>query len=326
MFWSHCKQVDQSKVSPEVIEKLQFYQLIGIPLPALILSLVCLKSRVSISNEFVDFSEFVFWKWISVWALFSGALSIYSFDFIWDSFLWKIKKFPPKQFWQYVAWGWFGISIIMWATLCFTLWKIFGWIELKHLLLRLFTNKTVQILMLSLFLYGLIIGVLKRIKWLMVIILPLVVVLSISFPIYTYGEFMKNDVVSASWQGENFDTIFPWSIFSLISMNVLLVQRFEMPKDRALRNYNVWIDHPRFATLFWWGMVVLFIAVTIYKLNHSFLDVKWGECAIAFVYLALLWQTESQNVGRIKSNFLTWIQDSGYRFLIDLMLLGMVLP
>ena len=87
MFWSSFTKIDQNRnqsISPKEIEQLQFYQLLGIPLPALVLGFIGLKICFVSQCGLAQLPGFNFWKLISVWALCSGALFIYSIDFIWD--------------------------------------------------------------------------------------------------------------------------------------------------------------------------------------------------------------------------------------------------
>ncbi len=328
MFWSTNQQNDQNKhrtISQKEIEQLQFYQLIGIPIPALVLGFIGLKICFVSQCGLAQLPDFSFWKLLSVWALSSGALLIYSIDFIWDCRDWKRKGHNTKVFWTYVSWGWLVLSLISWLEWYAFLVRFLGWDECIELMVRLLQNHHVQILLFSLVLYGLIISVLKQLKWLMVMILPLVVAMSITFPIYSYPEYIKEVPIEFQrvqvWDG----SVFPVSIFAILSLNVLLVQRFEIPKDQTLNNYNIWINLPKVAQIMWWLMVLLFLITSIWNVNTPLFEVTWGEWLIVLMYLGMYGFGISVHPRFGNAKYIAWLKTSGYRFLIDFLLLGMIL-
>lgn len=328
MFWSHVPQIDQNKkhsISTKEIEQLQFYQLLGIPIPAFVLGIIGLKICFVSQCGLAQLPGFNFWKLISVWALCSGALLIYSIDFIWDCRDWNRKGHTTKVFWTFVSWGWLGLSLIMWLTLFSMLMNLLGWNAFYELAIRMLLNHYVQLLLISLVLYGLIISVFKSIKWLMVILLPLVVAMSITFPIYSYPAYIQ--AVPQDFQGIKMfnGIVFPVSIFAIFSLNVLLVQRFEIPKDQALGNYNIWMSWPQVARIFWWVMVVLFSMMSIWNINKPLFDVTWGEWLIVLFYLGMYSLGIKAQSRFEKMKVVRWLRASGYRFLIDILLLGMIL-
>jgi len=328
MFWSRISQIDQDKkhtISPKEIEQLQFYQLIGIPIPAFVLGIIGLKICFVSQCGLAQLPGFNFWKLISVWALCSGALLIYSIDFIWDCREWKLKGHTTKMFWTFVSWGWLGLSLIMWITLFSMLINFLGWLAFFDLVERLLGNHYVHLLVISLVLYGLIISVFKSIKWLMVILLPLVVAMSITFPIYSYPEYIQSVPRDFQWIQVFNGTIFPVSIFAIFSLNVLLVQRFEIPKDQTLGNYNIWLNWPQMANKLWWIMIVLFSTMSIWNINTPLFDVTWGEWLIVLLYLGMYSLGITAQSRFENSKVVAWLRASGYRFLIDFLLLGMIL-
>lgn len=328
MFWSSFTKIDQNRnqsISPKEIEQLQFYQLLGIPLPALVLGFIGLKICFVSQCGLAQLPGFNFWKLISVWALCSGALFIYSIDFIWDCREWKRKGHSTKMFWTYVSWGWLGLSIIMGFTLCAMLINLMGFAELYDLLIRLLGNQYVQFLIFSLVLYGTIISVIKSLKWMMVLLLPLVVSMSITFPIYSYPDYIQLVPDNFKWTHVFNGSIFPVSMFAIFSLNVLLVQRFEIPKDRTLSNYNIWINLPIIAQILWWLMVILFVLMWIWNINKPLFDVTWGEWLIVLLYLGMYGLGTMVQTPFEKIKGITWLRTSGYRFLVDFLLLGMVL-
>jgi len=328
MFWSTFKQIDQNKyrtISQKEIEHLQYYQLIGIPIPALVLGCIGLKICFVSQCNLAQLPGFSFWKLMSVWALSSGALLIYSIDFIWDCWEWKRKGHTAKAFWTFVSWGWLGLSLIMWLTWYSILMRVLEWDAFIDLVFRLLQNHYVQLLLFSLVLYGLIISVLKKLKWLMVMILPLVVSMSITFPIYSYPEYIKDVPIHFQWIQVFDGSVFPVSIFAILSLNVLLVQYFEIPKDQALRNYNIWIDLPKVAQIMWWLMVILFLIMSIWNINKPLFEVTWGEWLIVLLYLGMYGLGIATQSSFENSKFIVWLRSSGYRYLMDILLLGMIL-
>lgn len=328
MFWSNVSRTDQNNdqtISHKEIEQLQFYQLIGIPIPAFVLGIIGLKICYVSQCGLSQLPGFNFWKLISVWALCSGALLIYSIDFIWDCRDWNRKGHTTKVFWTFVSWGWLGLSLIMWLTLFSLLMNLLGWRAFSELALRMLLNHYVQLLLISLVLYGLIISVFKSMKWLMLMLLPLVVAMSITFPIYSYPEYIQIVPQDFQWIQVFNGTVFPVSIFAIFALNVLLIQRFEIPKDQTLGNYNIWIKWPQMAKIFWWVMIILFSMMSIWNFNKPLFDVTWGKWLTVLLYLGMYGLGIMAQSRFEKMKVVRWLRASGYRFLIDILLLGMIL-
>lgn len=356
MFWSKKNHSDQNTsqtiISNAQIKKLQFYQFLGIPLPSLILGLIGLKICFISRCGLMAIYGFPLWKLISVWSISAGSLAIYSIDFIWDSRGWKLKGIPIPRMWSRIAWGWLVFSLILWISLGALILDFLGGRTFFRLALLLIENPRVQFLLLGLFMYGLIISILKHLKWLMVIILPWVVAMSLTFPIYSFKDFSfiisNGQAINEfeSYQAVAQNHLFPWSIFALLSMNVLLVQFFERPKDQTLGNYNIWIRMPQLARSFWIVAVIMFLLMSVWNLTQPFYEVTWGEWLIVIAYNGLLylgylkhesWYTDEafkrrgwENASKATNKnpittMLNWLSNSGYRFIVDLFLLGMIL-
>jgi len=347
MFWSNENQSDQNTsqtiISNAQIKKLQFYQLLGIPLPSLILGLIGLNICFMKQCGLMAIPGFPLWKLISVWAIAAGALTIYSIDFIWDHRTWKLKGIPVQPYRLKIAWGWLVFSFILWIALFALVWGFLGWQDVLRLLFKLVSNSSVQLLVVGLVLYGLIISVLNGFKWLMVLILPWVVAMSLTFPVYSFKDFdtiINNGMVGRALMNQTH--LFPWSIFSLLAMNILLVQFYERPKDAFWGNYNIWLRLPLLARLLWLGALVIFVLMSIFKWSEPLYEITWGEWFILIAYQFLLIlgnfsnklnrskETEIKEKGKVFSNnamvlMADWLRQSGYRFAVDLMLLGMIL-
>lgn len=237
-------------------------QLVGIPIPALILSVILIKWNLPIYSLWDMPKHIPLFGGI---ALFAFVLLIYALDFLVDVTYWETKNIGHFALFKLLAKIWIAVSLSIIVSMV-------GYIiysgQAKDLLVGNqtygFLNPVVGIIVVLIGIYVLLKISKKHISGLLFIaIIATVTALSVTLP-----TFMISNQEKFRLQTDFYDPIV--GFFAIFLMNLLTVSYFEREKDLVGNTQNIWNTNEKFAQVLIYAIPVLaMIAYWIFKWNVS---------------------------------------------------------
>lgn len=242
-----------------------FLQLLGIPLPALVLAVI---------SAAFNFHTFEIWEgilpmylpFVGVMAIFSGALIVYSADFLFDLKKWKKIGVEIPVWWKWVAMLWLVFGVLLMALWGPWLLKDLPWQTYKSMdgALNIPLWKKFYSLPVFMLVFGIIWYVYLILKpstnglWLKPILVALVSMIAVYFP-----HWICNDLLLFHLKANGY------LIFLIFLMNVWIMQAADISKDALLGDENIWTKFPKaqaYVVLFVWILAI----VTAFKWTGTF--------------------------------------------------------
>lgn len=251
-------------------------QLVGIPIPALVLSVIFIQWNTPIFQTWGVSNLAIIFGGIT---LFAVMLLIYSTDFLLDIRFWEHKSVGHFKVLKLLAkiWMSIGISILLGLMLYLVVSeqtkvllageKILGFLNLQVAVVVVLTG---------------VYGILKLSKWRIsglyfIFLIALVSALSITIPIYLLSNQSNFRYVSDLFQPMV-------GFFGLFLMNLITVSFFEKEKDMEGNTLNIWNTNPSIALfLVYLIPTITMIAYWTFKWNAT----MHAQFFVMFLYLIM---------------------------------------
>ena len=275
-------------------------QLVGIPIPALILSVILIKWNFPIYELWDIPKQIPIFGGISLFAI---VLLIYALDFLVDIKYWETKNIGHFAVFKLLAKIWIAVSLsIILSTIGYLIFS--G--QAKELLVGNqtygFLNPMVGIIVVLIGMYVLLKISKKQISGLFfIVIIALVTSMSVTLP-----TFMVSNMEKFRLQADLYDPIL--GFFAIFMMNLLTVSFFEREKDLVGNTQNIWNTNEKMAQSLIYSIPVLSM------LGYWFFKWNAGMHALFFVMFFYLLMYYIPSVFR---------KASAYRILADAALLLM---
>ena len=236
--------------------------MVGIPIPALVLSVIIIKWNLPIYQLWDYPLQIPIFGGI---ALFSAVLFIYAFDFLVDVKYWETKGIGHFAVFKLLAKIWISISVaVSIAALGYLIYSNNAKTILVGDGIRGFLNADVAAIVLLIGVYVLLKLSNKPISGLFFIgIIAAVTALAINIPTYMLSNQEKFRL-----QADLYDPIM--GFFAIFMMNLLTVSFFEREKDLVGNTRNVWNTNEKIATALMYIIpVTTMFSYWLFKWNAS---------------------------------------------------------
>ncbi len=272
----------------------------GIPIPALVLSVILIKWNMPIYQMWDYPLQIPIFGGI---CLFSAVLFIYAFDFLIDLKYWETKGIGHFAIFKVLAKIWISISVVVsFSALFYLIYSNKAKSMLVGEGIRGFLNGDVAVIVVLIGVYALLKLSKKPISGLFfIVIIASVTALAINIPTYMLSNQEKFRL-----QADLYDPIL--GFFSLFMMNLLTVSFFEREKDLEGNTQNIWNTNEKISKVLMYIIPTsAMLAYWLFKWNASMHPMFF----VMFVYLLMY----------IVPKFFRFA--SLYRILADLVLLLM---
>jgi hypothetical protein len=256
-------------------------QLLGIPLPAVVLTILLLKNNVPVYEVFQSYSISenvnIQLPIFGAMFLFASTLIIYALDFLRDIAFWQKSGVQIPKFGKLLAGGYVILGFVVIVGLIITMIKN-G--ESKMILvgdgLKGFLNGYSAAIIVFIGFFVIIKNSSKKyIAILTSFIIALVAALSVFAPIY-----LISDLEGFKWMNDFIQPIMSYLL--LFIANVITVSFFEKEKDAEGNTQNIWITNEGLAK------ALIFIIPTLMIILHWFFHWNIQQHSIFYVFAIYL--------------------------------------
>jgi len=249
---------------------------VGIPIPALVLSVILIKWNMPIYQMWDYPLQIPIFGGI---CLFSAVLFIYAFDFLIDLKYWETKGIGHFAIFKVLAKIWISISVVVsFSALFYLIYSNKAKSMLVGEGIRGFLNGDVAVIVVLIGVYALLKLSKKPISGLFfIVIIASVTALAINIPTYMLSNQEKFRL-----QADLYDPIL--GFFSLFMMNLLTVSFFEREKDLEGNTQNIWNTNEKISKVLMYIIPTsAMLAYWLFKWNASMHPMFF----VMFVYLLM---------------------------------------
>ena len=256
-------------------------QLLGIPLPAVVLTIVLLKNNVPVYEVFQSYSTSenanIQLPIFGAMFLFASTLIIYALDFLRDMAFWKKSEMQIPKFGKLLSIGYVILGSVVIVGLVITMIKN-G--EAKMILvgdgikgyLNGYTSLIIGLL-------GIFVIIKSSPKQYAALFSPLMIALVASMSVFA-PIYLISDIDGFKLSGDFIQPL--TSYFLLFLANVITVSFFEKEKDAEGNTHNIWNTHESVAR------AVIFVVPTLMILLHCFFHWNIQQHSIFYVFAIYL--------------------------------------
>jgi len=256
-------------------------QLLGIPIPAVVLTIILLKNNVPVFEVFQSYSTSenadIQLPIFGAMFLFASTLIIYAIDFLRDIAFWKKSGMAIPKFGKLLASGYVILGFVVIIGLVITMIKN-G--EAKMILvgdaLKGFLNGYTAAIVVFIGIFVIVKNSTRKyVSIFTPFIIAIVASLSVFAPIY-----LISGLEGFKWMNDLVQPI--TSYFLLFVANVITVSFFEKDKDTEGNTQNIWNTHESLAK------AIVFVVPTLMILLHWFFHWNIQQHSIFFVFAIYL--------------------------------------
>ncbi len=280
-------------------------QLLGIPIPAVVLTVILLKNNVPVYEVFQSYSTSentdIQLPIFGAMFLFASTLIVYALDFLRDIAFWEKSEMQTPKFGKLLAGGYVILGFVVIVGLVITMLKN-G--DAKMILvgegMKGYLNPYSAMIIILL---GLFIIVKNSTKFFASIVTPFVISLVASLSVFA-PLYLIADIEGFKLLGDFIQPL--TSYFLLFLANVFTVSFFEKEKDAEGNTHNIWNTNEGLA------QVVIFVIPTLMIALHWFFHWNIQQHSVFFVFAIYLFMYYFPSFFK---------KSSIYRIVIDLALL-----